>query len=144
MQLFQIYNNFLPLCTYTSCFWRVVYPRCFRGSRILEPSWWGTPLPPPPPRPLPPPVSIKQLLTTQNELMRMLVDSDARCGVGHPPHHRQEMDSSYSDFLVTHPPVFAKLTDPLESDNWLSTIESKFGLLHYTEYQKTLYTAQQL
>jgi hypothetical protein len=35
-----------------------------------------------PPPPLPPPVSIKQLLAPQNELMRMLVENDARCGVG--------------------------------------------------------------
>jgi hypothetical protein len=33
---------------------------------------------------------------------------------------------------------------PLEADSWLYTTESKFGLLHCTEYQKTLYTAQQL
>jgi hypothetical protein len=46
--------------------------------------------------------------------------------------------------LSTHPPVFADATDPLEADSWLRTTESKFGLLHYTKYQKTLYTAQQL
>jgi hypothetical protein len=48
------------------------------------------------------------------------------------------------NFLATHPPVFADVTDPLEADSWLRTIESKFGLLHYTEYQKTLYAVQQL
>jgi hypothetical protein len=32
----------------------------------------------------------------------------------------------------------------LESDDWLCTTESKFSLLHCTEYQKTLYAAQQL
>jgi hypothetical protein len=36
------------------------------------------------------------------------------------------------------------VTNPLEADNWLLTTESKFGLLHCTEYQKTLYVAQQL
>jgi hypothetical protein len=50
----------------------------------------------------------------------------------------------YSDFLATHPPVFADAIDPLEADSWLRTTESKFGLLHCTEYQKTLYAAQQL
>jgi hypothetical protein len=48
------------------------------------------------------------------------------------------MDSSDSDFLVTHPPLFSEATDPLEVDNWLCPTESMFGLLHYTEYQKTL------
>jgi hypothetical protein len=36
------------------------------------------------------------------------------------------------------------VTDPLEADSWLHTTESKFGLLHCTEYQKTLYAASQL
>jgi hypothetical protein len=51
---------------------------------------------------------------------------------------------SYSEFLVTHPPLFSGGRDPLEVDDWLRTIESKFSLLHCIEYQKTLYAAQQL
>jgi hypothetical protein len=50
----------------------------------------------------------------------------------------------YSDFLATHPPVFTDVTGPLEADSWLHTTEYKFGLLHCTEYQKTLYAMQQL
>jgi hypothetical protein len=34
--------------------------------------------------------------------------------------------------------------DHLEVDNWLRTMESKFGLPHCTVLQKTLYAAQQL
>jgi hypothetical protein len=51
---------------------------------------------------------------------------------------------SYLDFLATHPPVLSRAKDPLDTNDWLRTTESKFGLLHYTEYQKTLYAAQQL
>jgi hypothetical protein len=70
--------------------------------------------PPPPPRP---PVSLQQLLATENDLMRRLIENDERRGVErHQPRH-QERDSSYSDFLVTHPPVFADATDPLEVDS---------------------------
>jgi hypothetical protein len=47
-------------------------------------------------------------------------------------------------FLATHPPVFTDVTNALEVDHWLCTTESRFGLLHYTEFQKTLYVAQQL
>jgi hypothetical protein len=54
------------------------------------------------------------------------------------------MNTSYSDFLMTHPPLFSGGKDPLEADDWLRTTESKFSLLHYTEYQKTLYATQQL
>jgi hypothetical protein len=54
------------------------------------------------------------------------------------------MNTSYSVFLVTHPPLFSGGKDPLEADDWLRTTKSKFSLLHCTEYQKTLYAAQQL
>jgi hypothetical protein len=52
--------------------------------------------------------------------------------------------TTYSDFAATHPPLFTEAGEPLEVDHWLRVIESKFGLLHCTEVQKTLFTAQQL
>jgi hypothetical protein len=88
--------------------------------------------------PPPPPVSLEQLIATQNDLMRRLIENDERHGTECQQPQHQERDSSYSDFLATHPPVFADATDPLEADSWLCTMESKFGLLHYTEYQKTI------
>jgi hypothetical protein len=91
--------------------------------------------------PPPPPVSLEQLLAMQNELMRRLIENDERHGTEHQQPHHQERDSSYSDFLETHPPVFADATDPLEADSWLCTTEFKFGLLRCTEYQRTLYAA---
>jgi hypothetical protein len=97
-----------------------------------------------PPLPPPPPVSLEQLLATQNDLMRRLVENDEHHGDKRQQPRHQERDSSYLDFLATHPSVFADATDPLEVDNWLRIIEFKFGLLHCTEYQKTLYIAQQL
>jgi hypothetical protein len=76
--------------------------------------------------------------------MRRLIENDEHRGAERYQPRHQERDSSYSDFLVTHPPVFADAIEPLEADSWLQTMESKFGLLHYTEYQKTMYAAQQL
>jgi hypothetical protein len=48
---------------------------------------------------------------------------------------------SYLEFLSTHPPLFSGAKDLLEAGDWLRTTESKFGLLHCTEYHKTLYAA---
>jgi hypothetical protein len=62
----------------------------------------------------PPPVSLEQLLATQNDLMRRLVENDERCGAERQQPRYQERDSSSSNFLATHPPVFADATDPLE------------------------------
>jgi hypothetical protein len=42
--------------------------------------------PPPPPHA---PVSIEQLLATQNELMRVLMQNEAHRGADHLQHHRQ-------------------------------------------------------
>jgi hypothetical protein len=76
--------------------------------------------------------------------MRRLIDNDECRGTEFQQPRHQERDSSYLDFLATHPPVFADAIDPLEANSWLCTTESKFGLLHCTEYQKTLYAVQQL
>jgi hypothetical protein len=73
--------------------------------------------------PPPPPVSLEQLLATQNDLMRRLVENDERRGAKRQQPQHQERDSSYSDFLATHPPVFADAIDPLEVDSWLRTTE---------------------
>jgi hypothetical protein len=97
-----------------------------------------------PPLPLHLPVSLEQLLATHNDLMRRLVENDEHHGAERQQPQHQERDYSYSDFLTTHPPIFADVIDPLEADSWLCTIESKLGILHYTECQKTLYTVQQL
>jgi hypothetical protein len=48
------------------------------------------------------------------------------------------LESFYTNFLAMHPPLFTEASDPLEMDNWLHIIESMYGLLHYTEFQKTL------
>jgi hypothetical protein len=99
---------------------------------------------PPPPPPWAP-VSIEDLLTTQNELMRVLVRNEANRGEERLQHHRhQDMNKSYSDFLATHLSVFSGTRDLLDVDDWHHTTELNFGLLHCTEYQKTLYAAQQL
>jgi hypothetical protein len=81
----------------------------------------------------------------QNELMTLFIQNETRHGaerLQHPRH--QDMNTSYSEFLATHPPLFSGGKDPLEADDWLRTIESKFSLLHCTEYQKTLYATEQL
>jgi hypothetical protein len=102
---------------------------------------WQSTAPPPPC----PPVSIEQLLVTQNKLLSVLMKNEVHHGVERLQHHwHQDMNMSYSNFLVTHPPVFSEAKDPLDADDWLHTTELKFGLLHCTKYQKTLYATQQL
>jgi hypothetical protein len=67
--------------------------------------------------PPPPPVSLEQLLATQNELMRRLIENDERHWTECQQPRHQERDSFYSDFLATHTPVFTDATDPIEVDS---------------------------
>jgi hypothetical protein len=148
----SLHHNLLDISKYLmmqSSIWQMVHPKTSEDSILDIPEGsvgcgsgqvprGGAP--PPPPHS---PISLEQLLATHNDLMRRLVENNEHRGAERQQPQHQERDSSYSDFLATHPPVLADATDPLEADNWLHTTESKFGLLHYTEYQKTLYAAQQ-
>jgi hypothetical protein len=80
-----------------------------------------------------PSVSIKQLLAPLDAIVQRLVAIDER-QVGQSQHHQQTQECPYLDFVETHPPEFAETTDPLETNHWLHVTESKFGLLHCSEF----------
>jgi hypothetical protein len=108
-----------------SCLWQMVHMRAtdvdvldisegsaLRGCGHGQPSR-GNALSPPPH----PPVSLEQQLPTQNELMTLHIQNEARRGAERPQHPRyQDMNMSYSEFLATHPPLFSGGKDPLEAD----------------------------
>jgi hypothetical protein len=99
--------------------------------------------PVPPSSPPTPPVSLEHLLAPLNAIVQKLAAIN-ECQEGQSQPHQQSQESSYFDFLATQPPDFAVATDPLKANNWLWVTESKLGLLHCTELQKTLFAAQQL
>jgi hypothetical protein len=72
-----------------------------------------------------------------------LVESD-ECQSGRSQQQQQSQESSYFDFLATQPLEFAEMTTPLEANHWLLMTESKFEQFHCSEFQKTLFAAQQL
>jgi hypothetical protein len=97
---------------------------------------------------LPPPPSLAKAITSilesrdeQAELLRQLDANSTRSGNGA---RNAPAPTTYSDITATHPPLFTEAGEPLEADHWLRVMESKFGLLHCTEVQKTLFAAQQL
>jgi hypothetical protein len=98
----------------------------------------------------PPPLTLAQAIASilescdeQTELLRQLVGNSARGGHG-ARNAPALAPTTYGDFAATHPPLSIEVGEPLEADHWHWVIESKFGLLHYTEVQKTLFAAQQL
>ena len=121
------------------------------------------PFPPPPP---PPPLSaaevMVELLAARQEsaaarqetarameIMAQAVAGLARGGPGGNGGNgggarRPEGQSSYQDFLKTHPPTFTLLDDPLEAEHWLRMLEQKFRLLGVANEQKVHFASQQL
>jgi hypothetical protein len=73
--------------------------------------------------------------------MRVLTENLMQREVS-PPHHQPGVETSYTNFLAMHLLMFDEVTDPLKVDNWLHILESKVRLLHYAEFQKTLFVAQ--
>jgi hypothetical protein len=75
----------------------------------------------------------------QTELLRQLVANSTHGGNGARNAPAPAL-TTYSNFVATHPPLFTEAGEPLEADHWLWVMESKFGLLHCTKVQKTLFT----
>ncbi|WVZ98195.1 hypothetical protein U9M48_043664 [Paspalum notatum var. saurae] len=75
-------------------------------------------------------------LATQvaEQLINMIAQEQRR-------HDPQEI--SYTDFAALQPPTFTAAIDPLDADDWLRIIESKFSLLsRLSEQQKAHFAAQ--
>jgi hypothetical protein len=87
--------------------------------------------------------SILESHDEQTELLRQLIANSARGGNG-ARNAPAPASTTYRDFMAMHPPLFTEAGEPLEADHWLQVMESKFGLLHCTKVQKTLFTTQQL
>jgi len=82
----------------------------------------------------PPPPELATQVAQQGQIIDMLVQEQQR---------RYPQEISYTDFTALQPPIFTIATDPLDADDWLRIIESKFSLLpHLTEQQKARFAAQ--
>jgi hypothetical protein len=119
----SLHHNLLDLCKYIimqSSLWQMVRTRTCEDPILNIPEGSArrgcvqAPCANAPPRA---PVSLEQLLATQNDLMHFIVENETRWVTECPQPQHQDRDSSYSGFLATHPLVFTDATDPLEADN---------------------------
>ncbi|WVZ93518.1 hypothetical protein U9M48_039490 [Paspalum notatum var. saurae] len=80
------------------------------------------------------PPELAALVAQQGQIIDMLVQEQQR---------RNPQEISYTEFAALQPPIFTTATDPLDADDWLRIIESKFSLLpQLTEQQKARFAAQ--
>ena len=95
-------------------------------------------------QPPPPPPNLAELMARQTELLRQLVQ-----GQQNPPRQqhggRDAQPAGYQEFFGTQPPLFSRTDEPLDTDAWLCTIESKFALLAVpcADANKAQFAAQQ-
>jgi hypothetical protein len=53
-------------------------------------------------------------------------------------------DTTCMEFSETHRPIFVKVEEPLEADEWLHVMKQKFGMVRCTKTQKPPFATQQL
>ena len=99
---------------------------------------------PPPPHPMLVEM-MTPLMETQHSMGEVLhgLTQNVGQGRGRDQHQRLEPNqfSTFKDFLDTKPPIFKEAKEPLQSVEWLNTIEQKFYLLRLTEHLKTEYAS---
>jgi hypothetical protein len=83
--------------------------------------------------------------TTENaRLLREMAQNNQNGPQGNHGRYNNRNETTYVDFTDTRPPVFTRVDEPLEVDDWFHTMEQKFDLINCTKYQKPLFVAQQL
>ena len=61
-----------------------------------------------------------------------------------PPPPPQQPRDRRVEFLRGHPPTFSHMSDPLQSDGWLSAVERQLDIAQCDDRERVLYAAGQL
>ena len=91
------------------------------------------------------PLDPMQFMTMHTQLLQNLTQVVANLQQAQqqqPPPPRPP--SGLREFLSTQPPTFSHAVEPLDADDWLTTIESKLRIAQCTEQEKVLFASHQL
>jgi hypothetical protein len=88
---------------------------------------------------------MEQLLATQNQLMRAVLQALNQLPPNQEAHQQQPPPQSrLGEFLRTHPTTFSQAKDPMEAEDWLKSIEKKLEIAQCTDREKVLFAVHQL
>jgi hypothetical protein len=105
----------------------------------------GAPNPPPVPPNLAEAMITLVNATAENaRLLREMAQHNQNAPPGNRGWYNHRNETTYVDFTDTWPLVFTKADEPLEADDWLSTMDQKVNLIDCSEYHKPVFAAQQL
>jgi hypothetical protein len=92
------------------------------------------------------PVTMEQLLQTQNQLMEAfmhhLQDPPQNQPTRGPP--PVQVRDKRGEFMKGHPPVFTHAAEPLEVDDWVRAVEKQLNIAQCNDIEKVLYASRQL
>jgi hypothetical protein len=95
-------------------------------------------------------VNLEQLITTQNQLMQVVLQTlnnmqpnqqahQQKAPPPPPPHQ-----SRLAEFLQTRPTTFSQAKDPMEAQDWLEGVDKKLVIAQCMDREKVLFAAHQL
>jgi hypothetical protein len=93
-------------------------------------------------------VNLEQLITTQNQLMQVVLQNLNNMQPNQQAHQQQvpppPHQSHLAKFLRTHPTTFSQAKDPMEAEDWLKGVEKKLMISQCIDREKVLFAAHQL
>jgi hypothetical protein len=95
-------------------------------------------------------VNVEQLITTQNQLMQVVLQTLNNMQPNQQAHQQQAPpplpphQSHLAEFLRTRPTTFSQAKDPMEVEDWLKGVEKKLVITQCTDHEKVFFTAHQL
>jgi hypothetical protein len=92
-----------------------------------------TPNPPPVPPTLAEAIAALVTMTADNTCFLREMAGQQLQQQGERAYPQGPCETSYLDFSETRPPLFVKVEDPIEADEWIRVIEQKFGLIRCME-----------
>jgi hypothetical protein len=63
---------------------------------------------------------------------------------GHQPAPQPQPRDKLGEFQRTKPPTFSRSIDPMDTDDWLKTIEKKLQVVQYNNHEKVMFPSHQL
>src|SRR5664279_644109 len=86
----------------------------------------------------------QESMTTMQQLVELVNNHPNNNGNQHHDHGEENQRSKLKDFQATNPPIFAKVVQPLDADDWLLTIENNLVVAGVGANEKVLYTTHYL
>jgi hypothetical protein len=94
----------------------------------------------------PPPPTLEQVLIMQAQMLQTMQQTMANMqqAQGHQPVPQPQPRDKLGEFQRTKPPTFSHSIKPMDTDNWLKTIEKKLQVVQCNNHKKVMFASHQL